>query len=53
MLRSPIQTALNDLHVHLLEAADLYRAVAEHDHDRALSELFGELADGRSASSAA
>lgn len=47
MLRSTIEAGLNDLHVRLLESADLYGRLATRHPDRSRAELFGELAARR------
>lgn len=47
MLRSTIEAGLNDLHVRLLESADLYGRLAGRHPDPSRAELFGELAARR------
>lgn len=47
MLRSATEADLNDLHVHLLEAADLYKLLVERHGDAAVQHLFEELAARR------
>lgn len=47
MFRSATEAGLNDLHVRLLESADLYGHLAEKEAESPLADLLGALANRR------